>query len=91
MIDTPWDEPSDSSPEYMAYLTGELLNYDPWTRIQGPARCESNVDERRLTSSNIVGHVDSRPKRQIDDGRNKDSSMVNDVSCRFHLDTQLIR
>jgi serine/threonine-protein kinase Chk1 len=39
--DTPWDEPSDNSPEYKAYLTGELLQYDPWTRIRGQARCES--------------------------------------------------
>lgn len=36
-IDTPWDEPSDSSPEFCAYRTGELLNYDPWTRIRGHA------------------------------------------------------
>lgn len=36
-IDTPWDEPSDSSPEFCAYRTGELLNYDPWTRIRGQA------------------------------------------------------
>ncbi|EIW71370.1 hypothetical protein TREMEDRAFT_27276 [Tremella mesenterica DSM 1558] len=35
---TPWDEPSSQSPEYNAYLTGELLNYDPWTRIHGQAR-----------------------------------------------------
>ncbi|KDN50390.1 Pkinase-domain-containing protein [Tilletiaria anomala UBC 951] len=30
---TPWDEPTTRSPEYEAYLTGELLQYDPWTRI----------------------------------------------------------
>ena len=37
-VDTPWDEPSENSPEYRAFLTGELLNYDPWTRIRGQAR-----------------------------------------------------
>lgn len=36
-IDTPWDEPSESSPEFCAYRTGELFNYDPWTRIRGQA------------------------------------------------------
>ncbi|CAD6931699.1 unnamed protein product [Tilletia controversa] len=31
---TPWDEPTSRSPEYMAYLSGELFQYDPWTRLQ---------------------------------------------------------
>ncbi|KAK0553531.1 Chk1 protein kinase [Tilletia horrida] len=31
---TPWDEPTQRSPEYEAYLTGELFKYDPWTRLQ---------------------------------------------------------
>ena len=30
---TPWDEPTQRSPEYHAYLSGELLRMDPWTRI----------------------------------------------------------
>jgi serine/threonine-protein kinase Chk1 len=36
--DTPWDEPTENSPEYAEYLTGELLKYDPWTRIRGQTR-----------------------------------------------------
>jgi serine/threonine-protein kinase Chk1 len=40
VIDTPWDEPSEKSPEFMAYLSGEILEYDPWTRIRGQARGE---------------------------------------------------
>lgn len=37
--DTPWDEPSEStSPEFAAYLTGELWQYDPWSRIQGQTK-----------------------------------------------------
>ena len=36
--DTPWDEPSENSPEFVAFLSGELLKYDPWTRIPGQAR-----------------------------------------------------
>ncbi|KAE8216014.1 hypothetical protein CF327_g763 [Tilletia walkeri] len=31
---TPWDEPTKRSPEYEAYLTGELFKYDPWTRLE---------------------------------------------------------
>jgi serine/threonine-protein kinase Chk1 len=57
-IDTPWDEPSESSPEYMAYLTGELLNFDPWTRIQGPARCEYTCHYTFADGSDTVGDVD---------------------------------
>ncbi|BEI83834.1 hypothetical protein CcaverHIS002_0404380 [Cutaneotrichosporon cavernicola] len=36
---TPWDEPSEAtSPEYQAYLAGQLWNYEPWNRIRGAAR-----------------------------------------------------
>ncbi|WWC65887.1 uncharacterized protein I303_108509 [Kwoniella dejecticola CBS 10117] len=35
---TPWDEPSDASPEFCAYKTGELLQYPPWDRITGQAK-----------------------------------------------------
>jgi hypothetical protein len=64
----------------MAYLTGELLNYDPWTRIQGQARCTSFRCVSMLMGSDTVRDVDCGPKRQINDGRNKIPSMVNDVS-----------
>ncbi|KOS12473.1 camk camkl chk1 protein kinase [Malassezia pachydermatis] len=32
---TPWDEPTRRSPEYTAYLSGELFRVDPWTRLSG--------------------------------------------------------
>lgn len=35
---TPWDEPTLRSPEYAAYLSGELLHMDPWTRPSADAR-----------------------------------------------------
>ena len=38
--DTPWDQPTANSPEYEAYLTGELLRHDPWTRLSKPTLCE---------------------------------------------------
>ncbi|KDQ17483.1 hypothetical protein BOTBODRAFT_29660 [Botryobasidium botryosum FD-172 SS1] len=34
---TPWDEPTVSSPEYNAYLSGEIYDIDPWSRIKGDA------------------------------------------------------
>lgn len=53
-LDTPWDEPSDASPEFCAYKTGELLQYDPWTRIKGSTQCKSPyLDHRRPLS--LVG------------------------------------
>ncbi|SNX85979.1 related to checkpoint kinase chk1 [Melanopsichium pennsylvanicum] len=30
---TPWDEPTNRSPEYSAYKSGHLLLYEPWTKI----------------------------------------------------------
>lgn len=56
-VDTPWDEPSEDSPEFRAYMTGELLQYDPWTRIKGQAKGESfkaRKTEHGLTVSAIL-------------------------------------
>ncbi|ORX37650.1 kinase-like domain-containing protein [Kockovaella imperatae] len=58
---TPWDEPSDNSPEFRAYLTGELLQYEPWTRIRGSAMAMLlallTVDPaRRITMQQIKAH-----------------------------------
>ncbi|TFK64215.1 Pkinase-domain-containing protein [Pluteus cervinus] len=30
---TPWDEPSASSPEFMRYLSGEFIDDQPWSRL----------------------------------------------------------
>ncbi|TXT07402.1 hypothetical protein VHUM_03122 [Vanrija humicola] len=35
---TPWDEPSRNSPEFTAYLSGEIWQMAPWNRIQGQAK-----------------------------------------------------
>jgi hypothetical protein len=37
-VDTPWDEPSENSQEFMAYLSQEIFDFDPWTRIRGQAK-----------------------------------------------------
>ncbi|KAI6153067.1 kinase-like domain-containing protein [Pisolithus tinctorius] len=30
---TPWDEPTERSPEFCRYLSGEIFNEDPWNRL----------------------------------------------------------
>ncbi|WWC92860.1 uncharacterized protein L201_007821 [Kwoniella dendrophila CBS 6074] len=67
---TPWDEPSDASPEFCAYKTGELLQYDPWTRIRGQARSillgmlTINPNER-ITMQQIKTHPWSMTPSQL--------------------------
>lgn len=34
---TPWDEPTDASPEYVAYVRGQIFSTPPWDRIRGKA------------------------------------------------------
>ena len=35
--DTPWDEPTEKSPEFRAYLDGSIFREDPWNRLpSGP-------------------------------------------------------
>jgi len=53
MVDTPWDEPSETSPEFAAYLSGQLLQYDPWTRIRGQAQ------SKHITRAIAAYHVDA--------------------------------
>ncbi|KAF8556043.1 CAMK CAMKL CHK1 protein kinase [Imleria badia] len=58
---TPWDEPTDRSPEFCRYLSGEIFNEAPWTNfstnalslICGMLTLESG---KRMTMSEICGH-----------------------------------
>ncbi|CUA73994.1 serine/threonine-protein kinase Chk1 [Rhizoctonia solani] len=34
---TPWDEPTASSPEFVSYARGEIFQYEPWSRIEPEA------------------------------------------------------
>ena len=34
-VDTPWDEPTQNSAEFCAFVDGTLLEMDPWSRIRG--------------------------------------------------------
>lgn len=40
-LDTPWDEPTDRSPEFCRYLSGEIFNEEPWTKFGTNALCTS--------------------------------------------------
>jgi serine/threonine-protein kinase Chk1 len=33
LSDTPWDEPTSESPEFRAYASNSVLDFDPWTRF----------------------------------------------------------
>ncbi|KAJ1022481.1 hypothetical protein NDA16_003470 [Ustilago loliicola] len=58
---TPWDEPTSRSPEYNAYRSGELFNYEPWTKIPADAlsllkKMMHPNPERRITFEGIRRH-----------------------------------
>lgn len=36
LADTPWDEPTSNSPEFTAFLSGEIYAHDPWRRLGSP-------------------------------------------------------
>ncbi|KAH0835916.1 kinase-like domain-containing protein [Lanmaoa asiatica] len=58
---TPWDEPTERSPEFCRYLSGEIFNEAPWTNfstnalslICGMLTLES---DKRMTISEIYAH-----------------------------------
>jgi serine/threonine-protein kinase Chk1 len=37
--DTPWDEPTQHSPEFRRYLSGEIFHESPWNRLGSDAQC----------------------------------------------------
>ena len=39
LLDTPWDEPTRGSVEFMQYITGEAFNHRPWNRFSPDALC----------------------------------------------------
>ncbi|KAF8319425.1 CAMK/CAMKL/CHK1 protein kinase [Clavulina sp. PMI_390] len=58
---TPWDEPSTNSPEYMAFLSGNILHVAPWDRIRGHALellldCLTVDPAQRITLAEITQH-----------------------------------
>ncbi|WFD22780.1 non-specific serine/threonine protein kinase [Malassezia equina] len=58
---TPWDEPTSRSAEYSAYLSGELMHVDPWTRLSPDTlsllrRMMHPDPARRITLAQIQRH-----------------------------------
>lgn len=39
LLDTPWDEPTQHSPEFYRYLSGEIYQEEPWNRFSSEALC----------------------------------------------------
>lgn len=52
---TPWDEPTSRAPEYVAYVQGNIFEYDPWNRIRGDELCESLLYRAFITSQLTFG------------------------------------
>ncbi|KAI0635345.1 CAMK/CAMKL/CHK1 protein kinase [Trametes polyzona] len=58
---TPWDEPTRGSHEFVQYLTGESFNYDPWNRFSDDVLSlitgMLDVDPaHRMTLSDVASH-----------------------------------
>lgn len=43
MIDTPWDEPTANSPEFVRYADGTIYHEIPWNRIPELPLCLSEL------------------------------------------------
>ena len=68
-VDTPWDEPTEKSPEFRAYLDGSIFREDPWNRLpSGPLGHFSSFLKpyRSISSVGLIKgmlHVD--PKERL--------------------------
>ncbi|CED84833.1 camk camkl chk1 protein kinase [Phaffia rhodozyma] len=69
---TPWDEPTRHSPEYSAYLTGELWRVEPWNTLHGDAkdlisRLLAVDPKRRITMQELWVHpwCQQRPSQMM--------------------------
>jgi hypothetical protein len=66
VLDTPWDEPSDNSFEFCAYVNGEIFDKDPWNRLS--RRC--SVSRLSIFTTSVVltgarldnGNVEHQPR-----------------------------
>ena len=41
LLDTPWDEPSSASPEFVRFSRGTIFGESPWNRLSADAMCMS--------------------------------------------------
>ncbi|KAH7344748.1 CAMK/CAMKL/CHK1 protein kinase [Rhizoctonia solani] len=59
---TPWDEPTANSPEFVSYARGEIFQYEPWNRIESEAlaflRSILTISpKKRVTIAQIKSHA----------------------------------
>ncbi|EUC65218.1 Serine/Threonine-kinase chk1 [Rhizoctonia solani AG-3 Rhs1AP] len=59
---TPWDEPTANSPEFVSYARGEIFQYEPWSRIEPEALAFLRsiltiTPKKRATISQIKAHT----------------------------------
>lgn len=79
---TPWDEPTSRSPEYNAYRSGALFEYDPWTKIPADAlsllkKMMHPHPERRITFEGIRRHRWFRRQNELMTNKGKCNDPVN--------------
>ncbi|CAE6447974.1 unnamed protein product [Rhizoctonia solani] len=58
---TPWDEPTANSPEFVSYARGEIFQYEPWNRIESEALAFLRsiltiTPKKRATMAQIKAH-----------------------------------
>lgn len=58
-LDTPWDEPSENSFEFCAYVNGEIFDKDPWNRLSPTVLSKLFRNFHRLCRTEL-GQVYSR-------------------------------
>ena len=82
--DTPWDEPTERSPEFCRYLSGEIFNEEPWTNFSTNALCTLTLRllwrRPNLLYSSDLWHVDPGIREAHDHVRNLCTSLVCKVS-----------
>ncbi|KAI5986366.1 kinase-like domain-containing protein [Pisolithus albus] len=66
---TPWDEPTERSPEFCDYLSGEIFNEDPWNRLGESALCRFSplapYQSPQLCSALICGLLTIDPSKRM--------------------------
>ncbi|GAA5878016.1 hypothetical protein JCM3774_005981 [Rhodotorula dairenensis] len=87
---TPWDEPTQNSPEFCAFLDGSIFAHDPWRRLGSPD--ESAVSQLVLT----ILTVDPSQRPRLKDIERMDwylqsNSLFDPISGLVTDPTELVR
>lgn len=55
-LDTPWDEPTANSPEFVGYVNGEIFTEHPWNLIPIEPLCAQCSPHHKLFSIDEENH-----------------------------------